>query len=148
MAKQAKQAKAPEGGETVSGYFRKVFAEQPGFLGSRSNDEILKRWLADHPGHADVPNNVKVGLQNVKSILRSKRRKKKSKRAAMPAELPSSLVMQQRPKPTRKPSGMEALEEQIDDCLTMARGLDREALGEVIVHLRRARNLIVWQMGQ
>ena len=33
-------------GETVSGYFRKVFAENPKLLHSRSNSELLKRWLA------------------------------------------------------------------------------------------------------
>jgi hypothetical protein len=148
MAKRAKQAATAAGGETVSGYFRRVFAEQPGLLGSRSNDEILKRWLDDHPGHSDVPNNVKANLQNIKSVLRSKKRRKKAKRAAAPAEAPNAAVMQQRPKPRRKPTSLERLEEEIDDCLTAARALDREALGEIIVHLRRARNLVVWQMGQ
>jgi hypothetical protein len=36
--------------------------------------------------------------------------------------------------------GFEQLEEQIDDSLTTARGLDREALHTVIGLLRRARN--------
>ena len=40
------------------------------------------------------------------------------------------------------------LEEQIDDCLRSARNLEDEALASVIILLRRARNEIVWMMGQ
>ena len=39
---------------------------------------------------------------------------------------------------------LEALEERLDQCLTLARGLDPEEFGDVITHLRRARNLVVW----
>jgi hypothetical protein len=41
---------ASQGGESVSAYFRKSFDENPKLLKGRSNDELLKRWLADHPG--------------------------------------------------------------------------------------------------
>jgi hypothetical protein len=47
--------------------------------------------------------------------------------------------------PTRQ---LEALEEQIDDCLSAAKALDREGLGDVIGLLRRARNQVAWKMGQ
>jgi len=141
--KAAGQAKG--NGETVSGYFRKVFAENPGLLDSRSNDELLRRWLKDHPGETDVPRNVKVGLQNVKSVLRSKgRRRRKAKAASTTATAPVS-------QPTEtgvKRSKLEALEERIDDTLTFARGLDDEGLHDVITLLRRARNEVVWKMGQ
>jgi hypothetical protein len=43
--------------------------------------------------------------------------------------------------------GFEQLEEQIDDCLTAARSLDREVLHNVIGLLRKARNEIVWKLG-
>jgi hypothetical protein len=56
-----------EGGETTSGYFRRVFKENPKLLVSRSNDELLRRWLADHPGHKTVPPNVQNHLSHVKS---------------------------------------------------------------------------------
>ena len=39
------------------------------------------------------------------------------------------------------------LETQIDDCLTFARGLDKEGLAGVIAHLRDARNAVVWKLG-
>ena len=35
---------------TISGYFRQVFKENPKWLEGRSNDEVLARWLKDHPG--------------------------------------------------------------------------------------------------
>jgi hypothetical protein len=31
--------------ETVSGYFRKLFDENPAWLDSRSNQDLLDRWL-------------------------------------------------------------------------------------------------------
>jgi hypothetical protein len=44
--------------ENVSGYFRRIFKENPNLLKERSNDELLRRWLADHPGHREVPQKV------------------------------------------------------------------------------------------
>jgi hypothetical protein len=152
MPRKAKAAQAPAGqakgnGETVSGYFRKVFAENPGLLDSRSNDELLQRWLKDHPGETEVPKNVKVGLQNVKSVLRSKGRRKKRKKEQLTGQEGHGLVAQ--PKPTGpKRSQLEQLEERIDDALMFARGLDEDGLHDIISHLRRARNEVVWKMGQ
>src|SRR5262249_53894211 len=52
--------------------------------------------------------------------------------------------------PMRRPAtrGLESLEERIDDCLTLARSLDREGLEAVIDLLRRARNGVVVQQGR
>ena len=145
MAK--KPIEKTEGEESISGYFRRIFKENPRWLKTRSNDEVLKKWLSDHAGETEVPNRVKVGLQNIKSILRSKGRKRTAAKdaAAAAAAPPGSPA----PKP-RRPSkdGLEVLEEQIDECLTAARTLDREGLEDVINHLRRARNLVVWKTGQ
>ena len=144
-AAQAPAGQAKTNGETVSGYFRKVFAENPGLLDSRSNDELLQRWLKDHPGETDVPRNVKAGLQNVKSVLRSKGRRRRKAKAG--ATTPTAPVSQ----PTGtgvKRNKLEALEERIDDTLMFARSLDDEVLRDVISHLRRARNEVVWKMGQ
>ena len=60
MAK--KRAKAHAGGENVSAYFKKVFARKPSLLFGKSNAELLERWLADHPGHSSVPDNIKGNL--------------------------------------------------------------------------------------
>jgi hypothetical protein len=146
MAKR-KQADvdAPQAdGETISGYFRRVFKERPDLLKSRSNAEVLERWLQDHPGETRVPDRVKTNLANIKSVLRAKarRRGRKAKAAEAPGEAPAAA-------PARAvPEGLEALEVQIDDALTLARTLDREGLESVIGHLRRARNEVVWKLGQ
>jgi hypothetical protein len=135
---------AQSGGENVSGYFRKIFNENPKLLKGRSNEELLKRWLADHPGHKEVPQTVKNNLANVKSILRKKMRKRGGRpKAEQPVAAAGEAA---RPKAGTK--GLEALEEQIDECLDHAKRLDREGLQDVIVLLRRARNALVWKAGQ
>ena len=134
------------GGETVSGYFRQVFKENPRWLEGRSNDEVLARWLRDHPGETEVPKNVKQNLSNVKSVLRQAQRKKsgaakKESRPAEPNAAPAAA-------PRKAVRGLESLEEQIDECLTLAKNLDREGLSSVINLLRRARNEVVWRIGE
>jgi hypothetical protein len=52
------------------------------------------------------------------------------------------------PKAAKPAHKLELLEEQIDDCLSLAKSLDREGLGEIIRLLRGARNKVVWKMGQ
>jgi hypothetical protein len=147
MAKKRKPAApAPSSdGETIAGYFRKVFAEAPTLLKKRSNAPLLERWLADHPGEKEVPQTVKSSLSNLKSVLRSKKRKRRKAKAAAAeiAGVPVAAAVKK-----HKPSVLETLEEQIDDCLTAARNLDKEALDEVIHLLRKARNAVVWKIGQ
>src|SRR5262249_48182663 len=112
---------------------------------TRSNDELLNRWLADHPGEKEVPQRVKQILSNVKSVLRKKGRK----RGRPPKPQQNLDAASAAAAPLRKhPRGLEQLEEQIDDCLTAAKGLDRDGLEHVIRMLRQARNAVVWKLGQ
>ena len=135
------QGNGQDQGETISGYFRKVFAEHPGWLDSRSNDQLFVRWLKDHPGETEVPEKVRQNLSNIKSLLRKQSRKKKPKQASVPQAHSAE-------KPRKPARGFDALEEQIDECLTLAKNLDREGLATVIGLLRRARNEVVWKMGE
>src|SRR3954465_5337886 len=73
-------------GESVAAYFRKVFEENPKLLKQRSNDELFRRWLEDHPGHHGVPQPVKWGPQNIKGG----RRKGRGKRGRPQRELPAN----------------------------------------------------------
>jgi len=124
---------------SVSGYFRQVFQERPELLHTKSNDELRARWLRDHPGNKEVPKSIVQNLANLKSILRKKSREGDGKgRAVLRASGPFS--------PGGR--GMEALEEYIDECLTLAKNVDRGGLENVIKLLRRARNEVVWKMGQ
>jgi hypothetical protein len=134
-------------GESIAGYFRKVFKDNPSWLMERSNDKLLQKWLADHPDLNEVSNSVKKGLGKIKSILRSKKRKKVARLAT--EHQPPSL--QPPAKVARVATGgskLEALELQIDECLIAARHLDREGLHDVIAMLRKARNAVVWKIGQ
>jgi hypothetical protein len=135
-------------GESVSGYFRAIFKKHPSLLKARSNEELLQRWLADHPDEKEVPGRVKNSLANLKSVLRKKLRKRTGRSkgpeepiSAMPTDEIATL-------PTTASPNLETLEEQIDDCLTWAKSLDREGLESVINLLRRARNEVVWKLGQ
>lgn len=146
MARRKRRAN-PDDGETVSGYFRRIFQERPELLGARSNDELLARWLKDHPGHKEVPGNVKSNLANVKGVLRRKSRKRRGRKPSQ--ELVAQAATAVVTSVTRRPSGhLERLEEHIDEALTQARNLDRAGLEQVIQLLRRARNEVVWKIGQ
>jgi hypothetical protein len=128
-------------------YFRKVFTENAGWLNERSNDKVLQKWLADHAGQKEVPQSVKKVMAKIKGVLRSKKRKKVAKVATDSQPVSSAPPV----KVARVASGtskLEALELQIDECLISARHLDKEGLHDVIAVLRKARNAVVWKIGQ
>jgi hypothetical protein len=145
VAKKAADKASSDGG-SVASYFKEIFKENPSLLTTRSNDEILLRWLKDHPGEKTVPARIKGNLSNVKSVLRKKRRKKPGRKPGQPAVSVIATVVAEPARISTK--GFEKLEEQIDDCLTAARNLDREVLHNVIGLLRKARNEVVWKLGQ
>lgn len=136
----------PDGGkETTAGYFRKIIQESPQLLNERSNKKLLQRWLKDHPENTAVPKKVKANLANLKSVLRSKRRSRVAARAQKKQPLGQGL------KVATVPTGdtqLELLEHQIDECLILAKSLDRDALHSIITHLRQARNEVVWKIGK
>jgi len=134
--------------ESVGGYFRRVFRENPAWLEGRSNDEVLKRWLADHPGEQEVPARIKNIMANIKSVLRNKQRQKPGKRPKTEKAARTSPPVEVASPPKTPATGLEALEERIDDCLMLARGLNRDELAEVVALLRQARNKVVWQLGE
>ena len=147
MAK--KRANASADGENTSAYFKGIFAKQPNLLHEKSNAELLSRWLADHPEHTSVPENIKNNLSNIKSVLRKKSRKRGRPKKTHHAEPAAASVVVVEMKPARAAvRSLETLEERIDDCLTMARGLNRDELIDVVRLLRRARNEVVWKMGE
>ncbi len=133
-----------EGKETTAGYFRKIFEDNPKLLNERSNKALLKRWLKDHPGQTEVPKSVKANLANLKSVMRSKQRSKVAARAQKklaPGEKKVATA------PTGNTS-LELLEYQIDECMILAKSIDRDRLASVIGHLRSARNEVVWKIGK
>ena len=118
-------------------YFKELFTKNPDLLKEKSNAAILARYRADHnlSDNAEIPKKVMNNLSNQKSVLRKALRKR-----GRPKGSGASAY-----KPANK---LEALEIAIDNCLTTARMLEMKGLEEVIQHLRRARNKVVWQMGE
>src|SRR5262249_35111265 len=148
MAKTRKPDEAQQAGGGIRGDFKAIFKEKPRLLKSTSNEAILKRGHKDHPGEKAVPDGVKGILFNVKSKLRKKRGAKRGR--PRNEEQPTGEGQPAAAAPVRRPAtrGLESLEERIDDCLTLARSLDREGLEAVIHLLRKARNGIVVQQGR
>lgn len=121
---------------SVSGYFRQLFDQHPEWLEGRSNDAILEQYRNDHGIAKDgaVPQSIKNNLANLKSALRKKSKIRGGKKMVKVSQVSGSKL--------------EALEELIDECLTLAKTLDREGLDQVIRKLRSARNDVVWKLGQ
>jgi hypothetical protein len=132
----------------VAPYFRAIFKANPKLLKGRSNKVVLEQWLSDHPGHKEVPPNVKSGLANLKSNMRKsvrKRRVKKSEEAAAATgTAPAPVKMLSK---TKADTRLEHLEVLIDESMSVARTLDREGLADIIGLLRKARNGVVWKLG-
>jgi hypothetical protein len=121
---------------SVSAYFRTVFEKNPAWLLGKSNKPVLAQYRADHSlgENAEVPQRIRNNLANLKSILRKKHRGRSGARLVSVKTVPGSKL--------------EGLEELIDECLTMAKNLDRSGLESVIRKLRSARNEVVWKIGQ
>jgi hypothetical protein len=134
---------------SVAGYFRQVFDAHPEWLKEKSNDPILAQYRVDHGMAADAPveKNVKANLANLKSVLRKKSRRR-GRRAAVATNAAIAVMAAPVEIPTLGGHPFEVLEEMIDDCLTQAKNLDRDALDDVISLLRRARNAVVWKIGE
>ena len=142
MAKKRRTETNSNGG-SVQGYFRAIFQENPQLLKQRSNDTLYERWLKDHPGQKEVPERVRQGLSNLKSVLRKRmkirRRLRKAEEAA--AAGPTGGT------PGRKPAGLTLLEASIDEALTLAKHIDRNGLSDIIQLLRSARNRVIVRLG-
>ncbi len=137
MARGGRGSKQGDG-ESLSGWFRNVFHEKPEWLKERSNDDVIALWEEQHPGQK-FGKRERNACNNIKSVLRKKLRKRARKAAANGEPTPAVRIPR---------ASLELLEERIDDCMGMARMLDKEGLDRVVRHLRAARNEVVWRQGQ
>src|SRR5262245_55335893 len=118
-------------GENISGYFRTLFEQHTAWLENRSNNDVLAQWLKDHPDQKTVPERVRHNLSNVKSVMRQKLRSKSGRKKGTrpPASTTTTAPITEAPRKTIR--GLDTLEEQIDECLTFAKSLDREGLANI-----------------
>jgi len=113
-----------------------VYEEHPDWLDIKRNDLVLERYKQDHGGK-EADDRIRANLANIKSVLRKQGLRGGNHRVGRPV---ASAMARSGGR------GLEELEVQIDDALTMAKNLGREELESVIQHLRRARNEVVWKM--
>jgi hypothetical protein len=121
-----------------SGFFRQYFRDNPGQLKKRGIKEALDQWLQANPGHTEVPKNIQQAAFNVKSVMKKKKRKR------MKAEGDNGAASTAPRTPVKV---LQSLEEQIDQCLFMARSVGSDALGDVVESLRQARNDVILKQG-
>lgn len=133
-------------GESVFRYFRRIFEAHPDWLEQKSNDQVLAQYRQDHGLSADDPveKRIRDAMANSKSLTKKRLRESGASTGAKSGRGGYRKTTQTGVSVSR----METLEEQIDDCLTMARSLDKETLTTVVRLLRKARNEVVWLMGQ
>jgi hypothetical protein len=128
--------------KSLSGYFKTVIQENPQWLdGVGTNKLILARFQADHP-NKPITGKIRANLANVKSVLRRDKRKRGGVRVS-----PHLFAARSTPGFAGSKS-LAGLEEYIDECLTLAKNIDRDGLANVIRLLRDARNHVVWKMGR
>jgi hypothetical protein len=121
--------------DSVRAYFRELFAQHPDWLWSRSNELVLEQWKTDHPDQ-ELSAGVKEGMSNVKSLMRREDRDG------------GAPVVAARSHPSARTAALELLEVSIDGALLEARKHPGEELASVIMHLRRARNGVVHELGE
>lgn len=125
-------------GESIQGYFRAIFNENPKLLKQRSNDPLYERWLKDHSNEKSVPDRVTQSLANLKSVLRAKRRRRGRLKQEENGQASTTTLAT-----PRQMKGLDQLEATIDTAIDLAKSLDREALSEIIALLRTARNRVI-----
>jgi len=123
MAKKRRKRAASvpsSNGESIAGYFRKVFAAAPKLLKAAQQREGC--WIAglvDHPGEQEVPD-----LGQEQPVQHQERLTQQEAQAAEGQGPPLARSRHSRSplrSSSRRPRSSKTLEEQIDDCLTAAR---------------------------
>lgn len=135
--------KSKETPPSYSAYFEQLYAANPSWLDDSTNEQILRQWEKDH-GNQPMPPNVRSIMANKKSKMREKLGKAiRHKRIAIAND--TSLPV---PRGRLSIRALESLEEQIDNCLDLARQQHHPEMECVIKHLRIARRGVVLAMGR
>jgi hypothetical protein len=135
MARRRRRRKGP----SLSGIFTQYFVDHPDWLSSDKNEIVVGQFSRDHP-EIEVDKKVKQAMYNVKSRMNKgdvgRQRRKMSKLAAR-------QVVATAGKNAKPMAPLNLLEEQIDDCMILAKQIGREQMHHVLNALRSARNAVV-----
>jgi hypothetical protein len=138
-------AKAKDEGESRSKIFTRYFTKRPDLLRESSFDVIAEMYKAEFPDR-DFSDRDRQIAANIKSKLRRKFKIRRRKRRGRPAA--AAAGENAAPRAMRGHTSLSILEDHIDECLMLAKRLDRDGLDDVIKHLRRARNLVIVKSGE
>src|SRR5262245_52820554 len=143
-------ARGKRGGDSVGGWFRELYTKQPDLLKQGTNADVIALWEKAHAGQR-MDERVKGIMANVKSQMRKKmglgklRGRRRRRKVALDGAAGGVMVAA---KPRASRLSLEDLEGAIDDCMAMAKNINRERLVTVLQHLRKARNLVVYELGE
>jgi hypothetical protein len=144
------RTKASEG-ESRSSIFTRYFTKRPDLLRESNFDAVAEMYKQEFPDR-DFEDRDRQIAANIKSKLRREfkigRRRRKRGRPAKAAAAGAAAGANTAPRAGRPASSLPMLEDHIDECLMLAKRLDREGLDDVIKHLRRARNIVVVKLGE
>jgi hypothetical protein len=142
-------AKTKEKGQSFASVIRGYYQENPEWLRTPSNDDLIARFKKDHPGEQWTKKHQQ-GAANEKTKLRKKaglvhrRRRRRGRPAAGEGAANESRVTR-----VRASAGvLEQLELQIDECLSLAARQGKPELEGVVKALRVARRGVAWAMGE
>jgi hypothetical protein len=126
-------------GRSLAGIIKQYFHDYPEWLAAPETSAVVAQFKKDYP-NKQISKKVMQAIYNTKSTLRKgptgAAKRKQSKAAAY-------QVVAAAKKAGTPHSALSTLEEQIDDCLILAKQIGREQLHNVVGHLRAARNTIV-----
>jgi hypothetical protein len=123
-------------GPSLLGIFKDYIAANPQWLKTRSNDEAMAKFAAEHP-ELPVDKRVKQAMFNAKNYMKKGHVGRRGRRARV-AEINAAMASS-----APKTSALQLLENHVDESLAMARTIGKESLGKIIDHLHRARNMLV-----
>lgn len=131
----AKRRKGPSLAGTVKQYLN----DHPEWLASADTSELVAQFQKDHPG-TPVDKRLMQSIYNVKSTMR-KGETGFAKRQQSKANARQVVASAQLAGTPRRPLSM--LEEQIDDCMILAKQIGKDQMHNVLGNLHRARNAVV-----
>jgi hypothetical protein len=137
MSPAQQEKNAAMAAENMSGYFRSFYDKNPNQVWKRSNKAVIDQWMADHQGQKQFPDNARVALQNVKGLLRSKKKKRGRPRKDAVVSAPAVKAI-------KAPAKLlERLEDLLDEGLGMLRGVAGDGLHKIAGHLKAARRSVI-----
>jgi hypothetical protein len=136
MAKRRKR-------KSLAAVFKQYYAEHPEWLEGDGNAKAIAQYEQDHAGR-QASSKVRQAMYNVKSALKKGEQgaARQGGKKAPPRQMSAAA------RRTARPSApLSMLEEQIDDCMFLARHIGKEEMQGVLANLHRARNAVVVMIG-